>query len=393
MGTIAGTGMSVRAGTELAVREAVVEARAKLGGRAPSYGLLFMGPDRDLGEATRLARALSGADIISSSSAGEITENGLLHDSVVVLLVASDEHTHLATFAKALSASPQDTAKTLFEGVAELRRSAATKNQRQLTTVLLLDALTGSGEALVQAASELAPAGTQIVGGAAADEGRFERTIVGAGEDAATDAAAALHVLGPSRWGIGVNHGLSPVSRRMRVTKAHANVVFEIDGAPAFEAYRRHAREHGVVLTKETASQYMIANELGVLFFDTIVRVRAPLSVGADGSLSCAAAIPEGTQLSILEGRPSGLIEAVRSAAQEARDALEGRRAACVVLFDCICRGMILDAQFPAEIEAVRSIFGDVPIAGFLTYGEIARYGGRLDGWHNATAVVVAIPA
>jgi small ligand-binding sensory domain FIST len=41
----------------------------------------------------------------------------------------------------------------------------------------------------------------------------------------------------------------------------------------------------------------------------------------------------------------------------------------------------------------VRATFGDVPVAGFLTYGEIARYRGRLDGWHNATAVVAAIPA
>src|SRR5450432_14739 len=29
----------------------------------------------------------------------------------------------------------------------------------------------------------------------------------------------------------------------------------------------------------------------------------------------------------------------------------------------------------------------------FLTYGEIARYRGRFDGWHNTTAVVTAIPA
>ena len=41
----------------------------------------------------------------------------------------------------------------------------------------------------------------------------------------------------------------------------------------------------------------------------------------------------------------------------------------------------------------MRSVFPGVPIAGFLTYGEIARYSGRLDGWHNTTAVVTAIPA
>jgi hypothetical protein len=45
------------------------------------------------------------------------------------------------------------------------------------------------------------------------------------------------------------------------------------------------------------------------------------------------------------------------------------------------------------ELTAVRSVFPDVPVAGLLTYGEIARFKGRLDGWHNTTAVVTAIPA
>ena len=54
---------------------------------------------------------------------------------------------------------------------------------------------------------------------------------------------------------------------------------------------------------------------------------------------------------------------------------------------------MILDAEFRREIETVQSVFPGVPIAGLLTYGEIARFKGRLDGWHNTTAVVAAIPA
>ena len=35
----------------------------------------------------------------------------------------------------------------------------------------------------------------------------------------------------------------------------------------------------------------------------------------------------------------------------------------------------------------------DVPVTGFLTYGEIASYSGRIESWHNTTAVAVAIPA
>ena len=85
-------------------------------------------------------------------------------------------------------------------------------------------------------------------------------------------------------------------------------------------------------------------------------------------------------------------MEAARAAAEEAKQNLAGRPAAGVLLFDCVCRGMILKEAFRREVEAVRQVFGDAPIVGFLTYGEIARYQGKLDGWHNATAVVVAIP-
>jgi len=123
-----------------------------------------------------------------------------------------------------------------------------------------------------------------------------------------------------------------------------------------------------------------------------VTRVRAPLSVGADGSLTCAAAIPEGAMISILEGDPDCMIEAAASAAEEAKKHMGSTKAAGVLLFDCVCRGMILKDAFEREVAAVRATFGDAPIAGFLTYGEIARYRGRLDGWHNATAVVVAIP-
>ncbi len=38
---------------------------------------------------------------------------------------------------------------------------------------------------------------------------------------------------------------------------------------------------------------------------------------------------------------------------------------------------------FDKEIEAVRQVFGSLPIAGFLTYGEIARYPGKLNGAHR----------
>ena len=84
---------------------------------------------------------------------------------------------------------------------------------------------------------------------------------------------------------------------------------------------------------------------------------------------------------------------AARSAAQKAQAAVEGDVAG-VLLFSCITRRLVLGARAAEEVAAVAEVFGpDVPIAGFSSYGEIARVKGKLDGYHNHTIVVAAIPA
>jgi hypothetical protein len=394
MATIVGSGASTGRDATSAADEAARSALQRLGSARPAFGFLFASPDHDLRLALKSAReAAGGADIIGSSTAGELTEHGLQHGGVVVMLVASDNTSHRVAMGAGLRGNCKNVADDLCKPIPEAKRIARTKDQRQLTTVVLTDGLAGTGEELVNNLFERALSGCQIVGGAAGDEGRFKQTTVGAGSEAATNAAAVLHVFGSRRWGVGVNHGLRSTTKPMLVTRSSANVIYEIDGEPAFEVYRRHALERQVRLTPEGAAPYMIAHELGVHFFDKISRARAPLSVGKDGSLHCAAGVPEGCLVSILDGEPLSMVQAAKSAAEEAREALEVGNAAGVLLFDCVCRGMILKDRFDEEIAAVRGVFGDVPIAGFLTYGEIAGYAGRFDGWHNATAVVAAIPA
>jgi hypothetical protein len=393
MSTVTASGLSKNEDPGLAATEAVSAAMAGLGGQRPSFGFLFVSPEHDLRAALAAACKASGCtEIIGCTTAGEITELGVAHGGVAVMLVASTTSAARVAFAERLKADAPGVARRLSGCVGDLRKQVGAGDARHLTTVLLTDGLSGTAERLVTELYERGQGSLQIVGGAAGDEGKFKVTRVGAGETGSTDATAALHVFSRTPWGVGVNHGLRSTTKQMRVTRAVGNVVFELDGEPAFAIYVRHAAARGIELTLENAAPYLIGNELGIHFFERIIRARAPLAVGADGSLSCAAEIPQGSMVSILDGDPPSMLEAARSAALEAKEHLGGARTAGVLLFDCVCRGMILRDAFHREIEAVRSVFGDVPTAGFLTYGEIARYRGRLDGWHNATAVVVAIP-
>jgi hypothetical protein len=394
MPTVMSAGASALADGKAAVATATKKAVEGLGGSKPAFGFLFASPDVDLGAALASVRAATGAQIIGCSTAGQFTDkNPLAHTGVAIGLVSSDLTTKVG-FASGLRERPEVVAGELAGDLSETRRQAATRDHRHLTTMLLTDGLAGTGEKLLNHLYEgRVQSGTQFVGGAAGDEGRFVATHVGAGDMASPDSAAAMHVFGARPWGVGVGHGLKPTGKPMRVTKAEGNVVFEIGGEPAFAVYKRHAEARGFMLTPENAGPYLIENEIGIHFFEKVSRARAPLSVGPDGSLSCAAEIPKGSMVSILQGEPDSMVRAASSAARDAYDRLAGAKPAGVVLFDCVCRGMILKDRFERELDAVRTVFPGAPIVGFLTYGEIARSNELLAGWHNTTAVVVAIPA
>ena len=63
------------------------------------------------------------------------------------------------------------------------------------------------------------------------------------------------------------------------------------------------------------------------------------------------------------------------------------------VVFDCVCRDMLLQEAFLGAVRGISEELGDAPLAGFEAHGEIARRAGDDRGFHNATSVVLAFPA
>ncbi len=394
MPTYAASAQSKSRHVRVAVAQMVADAYAKLPKRTPSFGLLFASPSHELQQALdALQAALPQTRLIGCSTAGEFTEEGLVHGGMAMLLIESDDMAVLTGGASGIRASPEGAVAALCNQLESHEEVAQTRDWTSALSVLLVDGLAGTAEQLVEDLRSRLGALHEIVGGAAGDEGRFVSTLVGSGKSVFTDGAVALHILSKRRFGLGVAHGLSAVTRAMVVTRAKGNIVYELDGKPAFEAYRDFARSLSFPLSRENASSFLIAHELGVFVFGKMRKARAPLVVGDDGSLRCAAEVPQGASVAILSGDKGALTNAATDAAREARARVHPRQVAGVLVFDCICREAILGRDFQDEIAAVRAVFPDTPIAGFLTYGEIARYSGNLDGWHNTTIVVVAIPA
>jgi hypothetical protein len=360
-------------------------AREKLGATQPNLGILFVSARFSLAEVLAAARReLPGTDFLACTSAGELTDAGLMRGGVAVMLIAWGEAAHALSVVDSASGDAAELAAELCHAPVEFARG------RHRACVLLGDGLSPMFEKVI--VRMLRSQDHHIVGGGAADEWEFKQTSVGMNDSVVPGGMVAINVASANSWGVGVEHGLRAVTPRMTITQAQGNVVAKIDDRPALDVYRDYARSRGVELNDSSVSQFLVENELGVLLFEDVVRVRAALRVEANGSLFFAGEVPEGSSVCIVRGDHEEVIAAARSAAEAARDGLGGGRAAGILVFSCVCRSRVLGDRYADEIDAVRAVFPGVAIAGFSSYGEVARTSSKLDGYHNNTIVVAAIP-
>ena len=92
-----------------------------------------------------------------------------------------------------------------------------------------------------------------------------------------------------------------------------------------------------------------------------------------------------------MEGDSDSVLSATQAACSDALTGLDGNAPVGLFAFDCIARrGVLGDSGIRTEIDMVARSAGDVPVAGFYTYGEIARTRG-VTGFHNQTLVVLAV--
>ena len=244
--------------------------------------------------------------------------------------------------------------------IADLPRELAGFPHR--TAILLLDPLAGNGEEVTLMTA--AALGDQpMAGGAAGDDLQMKTTLVSCGERAASDALVVVQLLSKEPLGLGVRHGHRPLSKPLRVSRARGATVEEIEGRPAWDVWLEQ--------TKEQAAP------------------RARRRQARAGRRGC---VPLAIRSGPRRGRRPSQVSSALEAARQAKERLGGREAAGALVFDCICRNLILGDEFASAVSGIAQELGGVPIAGFETYGEVAMDAGDMSGFHNTTSVVLAFP-
>jgi methyl-accepting chemotaxis protein len=339
-----------------------------------------------------LAARFPESAVIGASTAGEFTERGDTKAAACALAVTGDYRV-FAGIGEGLAKDPERALSMALEG-----QPMQVDGYPHRAAVLLLDPLAGNGEETTLLASALLGENALLAGGAAGDYLAMKQTFVGSGARVCSDAVVIAQIFSKLPLGIGLSHGHHAISEPLCVTSAQGNTVHTINERPAWDVWREHAKtaaaRRGIdvsALRAEDVPGFLLQYEAG-LSVGGEIKLRAPLSLGESGAINFACGIPKGTVFRITESDADRQVSSARQAARLARERLGGVPAAGAVVFDCICRNLILGERFDAAVRAISQELGDVPISGFETYGEIALDVGEMSGFHNTTSVVLAFP-
>jgi hypothetical protein len=235
-----------------------------------------------------------------------------------------------------------------------------------------------------------------LVGGAAGDEWRFEKTYQYCQDQVLTQTTVGAALGGDFTFGIGVRHGWEPVGLPMKVTKSRGHRLYELNGRPAAQFYQDTFGEHVDFLHQESLGRAGVLYPLGMSTpHSTEFLLRAAFSLEADGAVHYAADLPEGAEVCLMIGSVEGAVKAARIAAMEALSQMQGRTPQMAFVFNCIARRRMFGRHAVEEIETIRDIIGmQVPVAGFYTFGEIAPVEGlktNPTSFHNETVVILLL--
>lgn len=325
--------------------------------------------------------------LVGASSAGEFTGQQRGEGTACALAFRSNAVHAAVGLGVDVSADRQKAARDVvssFKGV-------DSRDFPFRTALVLTDALAGHADDLVEQLTIVTSGKYQFAGGGAGDDAKFSRTHVFCGTRAYTNAVVALELLSEQPMGIGVGHGWTPATQPLRVTDAAGSRVVSLNGLPALEAFEAHAEATGQLFNKAEPLPFFLHNILGI---DTGhgYRLRVPLAVGPDGSVSCAAEIPVGAKVHIMKTSADSAVHAAKTAAEAAVDNLHGGTPGAALFFDCVATRLRMGDVFGFELDSVKRVLGGAQMVGCNTYGQIARAEGQFGGFHNCTAVVMVLP-
>jgi hypothetical protein len=363
--------------------EAAVEAFAPLQAIKPNWVTVFGAVNffADDGFVAALRAAFPQAVLLGCSTAGEISNEGV-NDGTCIITAVHLEKGRLTQASTRL----QNMDDSLAAGV---RLGEALMAEDLKAVMVFGPGVQINGSALVEGIASRVGRHLPITGGLAGDGGAFQRTWTLGPEGASDNAVVAVGLSGDGlQFGHGSFGGWESFGPARKVTKSVGNVLFELDGEPALEVYKRYLGAHAADLP---ASGLLFPFAMLGEDHDALGLIRTILGVDeAAGSLTLAGAIDPNGYLKLMHASTDRLVTGAESAAEAASAMLKNSGESLAILVSCVGRKLVMGDRVDEEVEAVGDIFGKgATLTGFYSYGEISPFTpGSACQLHNQTMTI-----
>lgn len=411
--SIIATGKSIIGDPFEAGIDAAQQALKKLNGATPKFALIFASAGYDQDKLFGGINQIIG-NIPSSGCSGEgiITSEGSDEGSSVlgIMLFAGDKlnfanflSTGLKTnsykcgieiaekFNKYCESSGLLPSKCKYEeGITNKQCGIADVYQGSL--MIFPDSMTANITEIFQAFEDTLKFDPLVLGGAAGDMLKFQKTYQYHNGKVYTDAVSAVYISGAFKIDWLVSHGCEEVGLKQVVTKANKNSIVEIDNKPAWEEFKKYLPGNPTDFNAEDAFHLCLGelHHLNGSCKDQLI-IRMPVGINKQsGAVKFSVEIPVGTEIHITRRDPQIIADRVISALKELLERNKNKKILAVFQYDCAGRGRVIYGKdfYCVVFEPLRKLVGpDVPWIGFHTYGEIAPICGKVF-FHNFTAVI-----
>jgi hypothetical protein len=326
-----------------------------------------------------LKQLFPNAEIVISSTAGEIYQNSVRENSIMAVAIEFNK-----TIVRTTSVNVKDFPNS-FDAAIELRKKLPAKDLAYL--MVFSDGAKVNGSEMVKGLQMGEENHVLITGGLAGDGTYFKSTLVGLNEEPTTGSMLMIGFYGNN---ISVSHGSQGgwemFGLEKTITRSAGNILHDIDDHNALELYKKYLGPEADHLPKSALLFPLSVTLPG----STIPVVRTILSLDEnEKSMIFAGDVPVGSKVRFMKANLEKIIMAAGTAASKSVEELKGKPN-FALLVSCVGRKLVLGARTEEEIEAVSEVFGKkTVIGGFYSYGEVSPFDGTTDcQLHNQTMTI-----
>jgi hypothetical protein len=330
-----------------------------------------------------VAKEFPHGHIIYGSTAGEIAGTNVLNNAATVTAVEFEKSSFAIRTGNIFDFKKDAVAlgRSLYSNIPK-------ENLKHL--FVLSEGSFINGSSLINGLEEAIGSSVSITGGMCGDDAKFEKTLASYNEKPKEGEVVLIGFYGDTlEISFASYGGWQPFGPQRIITRSEGNILYEIDGQPALELYRKYLGEKANELPQASLLYPLNVTPPGA----GNALVRTILNIDNENqSMILAGDAPQNSRVQLMMASVDSIANGANLAAQ---DAMRNRKTKpdLAILISCVGRKLVMDQRVEEELEEVKSVLdAKTVLTGFYSYGEMAPFfGSTICQLHNQTMTLTLV--